>query len=436
MKIAIITAGGAGMFCGSCMQDNTLARALRLAGQDAVLVPTYTPIRVDEENVSTDRVFLGGINVYLDSVIPGWKRLPGFLTNWLNRPALIRWLSKFGNSTDPSKLGSLTLDMLNGNHGPQQREVLEFTDFLCNELQPDVIVFSNALLSGMLSELRPRFAGTILCLLQGDDVFLEELSNRWKELVLKQLRENCGAFDGFLIHSRYYAEFMGNYLNLPIEKCRQIPLTIDATGVAPTTPRDESSLSAKRRCRIGYFARICPQKGIQNLLAAARVILPKHDHVEIAIAGFLSEQHRVWFEEMLADLSRDFPGRIHWLGSPNERDDKFRILRDFDVLCVPTDYHEPKGLYVLEAALAGVPSVVPHHGAFPELMEAIECGTTYDPASATGLTDVLLSAAAANHSDDAELPDRVHGRFGMHVTGKLIANVIRAFNDSTNNLPE
>ena len=41
MKIAIITAGGAGMFCGSCMQDNTLARTLRLAGQDAILVPTY-----------------------------------------------------------------------------------------------------------------------------------------------------------------------------------------------------------------------------------------------------------------------------------------------------------------------------------------------------------------------------------------------------------
>ena len=59
MKIAIITAGGAGMFCGSCMQANTLARALRMAGDDAVLVPTYTPIRVDEENVSNDQVFLG-----------------------------------------------------------------------------------------------------------------------------------------------------------------------------------------------------------------------------------------------------------------------------------------------------------------------------------------------------------------------------------------
>ena len=50
MKIAILTAGGAGMFCGSCMQDNTLVRALRLAGADALLLPTYTPIRVDEEN--------------------------------------------------------------------------------------------------------------------------------------------------------------------------------------------------------------------------------------------------------------------------------------------------------------------------------------------------------------------------------------------------
>ena len=67
MKIAIITAGGAGMFCGSCMQDNTLVRALRMAGTDALLLPTYTPIRVDEENASDSRVFLGGINVVVAS---------------------------------------------------------------------------------------------------------------------------------------------------------------------------------------------------------------------------------------------------------------------------------------------------------------------------------------------------------------------------------
>ncbi|MFT5325958.1 MAG: hypothetical protein ACI8P0_003832, partial [Planctomycetaceae bacterium] len=50
MHVAIITAGGAGMFCGSCMHDNTWARALRDAGHDVILIPTYTPIRVDEED--------------------------------------------------------------------------------------------------------------------------------------------------------------------------------------------------------------------------------------------------------------------------------------------------------------------------------------------------------------------------------------------------
>ena len=31
-RIAYITAGAAGMFCGSCMHDNTLARALMALG--------------------------------------------------------------------------------------------------------------------------------------------------------------------------------------------------------------------------------------------------------------------------------------------------------------------------------------------------------------------------------------------------------------------
>jgi hypothetical protein len=65
MKIAYITAGAAGMYCGSCLRDNALARALMARGHDVVLVPTYTPTRTDEPNVSQPRVFLGGINVYL-----------------------------------------------------------------------------------------------------------------------------------------------------------------------------------------------------------------------------------------------------------------------------------------------------------------------------------------------------------------------------------
>ena len=66
MRIAYITAGAAGMYCGSCLHDNTLSAAMQRQGHDVALVPTYTPTRTDEDNVSIDRVFYGALNVYLE----------------------------------------------------------------------------------------------------------------------------------------------------------------------------------------------------------------------------------------------------------------------------------------------------------------------------------------------------------------------------------
>src|SRR4051812_3436291 len=79
MKIAYITAGPAGMFCGSCMRDNTLVGALHRQGHDALLVPTYTPIRTDEEDHSQGRIFFGGINVYLEQKFSLFRHTPWFV---------------------------------------------------------------------------------------------------------------------------------------------------------------------------------------------------------------------------------------------------------------------------------------------------------------------------------------------------------------------
>ena len=70
MRLAYVAAGAAGMYCGSCIHDNTLARALIRKGMDVALVPTYTPIRTDEESVAEKRLFFGGINVYLEQKFP------------------------------------------------------------------------------------------------------------------------------------------------------------------------------------------------------------------------------------------------------------------------------------------------------------------------------------------------------------------------------
>ena len=79
------------MFCGSCMHDNTWARALRDAGHDVTLIPTYTPIRVDEENLSSQRVFFGGINVYLQQRTALFRWLPAWSDRLLATPSFIRW---------------------------------------------------------------------------------------------------------------------------------------------------------------------------------------------------------------------------------------------------------------------------------------------------------------------------------------------------------
>ena len=51
MRILSITAGAAGMYCGSCTRDNALARELLARGHDVTLVPVYTPTRPDEPNL-------------------------------------------------------------------------------------------------------------------------------------------------------------------------------------------------------------------------------------------------------------------------------------------------------------------------------------------------------------------------------------------------
>ena len=100
MKIAYITAGAAGMFCGSCMHDNTLVAALRAQGHDALLIPTYTPIRTDEADVSQERVFFGGINVYLQQKLSFFRHTPWILDRMWDEPRLLRWVSRFAVKTE------------------------------------------------------------------------------------------------------------------------------------------------------------------------------------------------------------------------------------------------------------------------------------------------------------------------------------------------
>ncbi|MEX0703570.1 MAG: glycosyltransferase family 4 protein [Planctomycetales bacterium] len=388
MHIAIVTAGGAGMFCGSCMHDNTWAMALRAAGAEVTLIPTYTPVRLDEEDQSRSPVFLGGINVYLDHALPGWRRIPRPLVRWLDAGWVINLATKFGVSNDAHRLGALTIEMLAGESGPQRREIDELVEFLANDLRPDVVCFSNALLVGVLRRLKERFAGRVYCTLQGDDVFLEALPEPYRGRAIAAIGERAGEFDGFLVHSDYYRDFMSNYLALPVERFHRIPLGIDLTGhFGQPGERDNNPFT------VGYFARICAEKGLAELVEAFRILHAKHPRTKLKAGGYLGKQERGYFERV-RDRAGELGEAFEYIGSPATHAEKVEFYRSLDVLSVPTVYHEPKGLYVLEALANGVPVVQPAHGAFPELLAATGGGLLCRPGDpddlAAKLEELLL----------------------------------------------
>jgi len=58
-------------------------------------------------------------------------------------------------------------------------------------------------------------------------------------------------------------------------------------------------------------------------------------------------------------------------------------------MVLPTDYHESKGLSVLEAMANAVPVVLPEHGTFPEMIAQTGGGVLYPPAQPTALAEAI-----------------------------------------------
>ncbi len=373
------------MFCGSCMHDNTWARSLMQAGHEVSLIPTYTPIRVDDHNESQEKVFFGGINVFLNEKVPGWRFLPRAMTRWLDRPSLIQWATSRSVSNNAEDLGPLTISMVKGESGPHHAAIRELDEYISDHLKPDVVIFSNALLVGAVRELKKRFSGPVLCVLQGDDVFLDGLKPNYRETVIDLISERAQEFDGFLVHSHFYKEYISNYLNLPVEKFSVIPLGIDFTGHDGKPKLDED-----KAFTVGYFARIAPEKGLHHLVNGFVELRKQLPNATLRIGGYLGPQFQNYLDETLAS-AQQHQSAIEYIGSPATQCEKVEFLKSLDVLSVPTEFLEPKGLYVLEAMANGIPVVQPSHGSFPEIISSTGGGLLVEPKNPAALASGLLA---------------------------------------------
>ncbi len=415
MKIAYITAGAGGMYCGSCLRDNTLAAALLTAGHDVSLIPTYTPTRTDERNVSGKRVFLGGINVFLEQHVPLFRHAPRIVHRVLDAGPLLSLATRWNVKVDPARLGSLTVSMLKGRDGFQRSEVDTLVRYLKDEVAPDIINIPNSLLLGLAPALKSALSAPLCCTLQGEDLFLAGLGEPHRGDALRLIRSHVSHVDRFIAVSGFCAYSMSRQFDLPPGKVRVVRLGINTDGYERTKAPGNDVLT------IGYLARIAPEKGLHVLCDAYRRLRPARlPKSRLVAAGYLGAEHR----EYLAGIRRDMDtaglsAEFEYLGEL-DRQAKIAFLQGLDIFSVPGPYDETKGIFLLEAMAAGVPVVQPRRGVFPEIIESTGGGILVPPDDPEGLAEAIRSLATDRRRRD-QLGAAAYAGVRRHFTAARMA---------------
>jgi glycosyltransferase involved in cell wall biosynthesis len=384
MKILYLTGGAGQMYCGSCLRDNTLATELLARGHDVILLPVYTPTRTDEPNVSNDKVFFGGISVYLEQYVPLFRHTPRWLDKVWDSQAMLKLASKRSISTSPKMLGELTVSMLKGEHGFQQKEIVKMLEWLLHEPLPDVISIPYTLLISLAKPIKEALGRPVCCTLQGEDLFLDGLLEPYRSQALALIRENIEHVDVFIAVSEYYAGFMSKYLGIPEHKIRLVPLGINFKDYERRVDNPATPFT------VGFFARVSPEKGLHVLVDAYKQFRQEVPEARLEVAGYLRPEHADYLHECEREMNNAGYGEEFNYRGELDRQQKIDFLRSLNVLSVPATYAEPKGIFLLEAMACGVPVVQPRHGAFPELLAKTEGGLLVEPDNAASVAEALL----------------------------------------------
>ena len=379
MKILAFTAGAAKMYCGSCLRDNALAAELKRQGHDVVLLPLYTPTRTDESNVSEPVVLMNGISVCLDQQAAFFRKSHRLLDRLWDAPWMMKLASQTSIEVDPHMLGGMTVSMLRGEDGHQLKEIRKLSgwlnEWLGHEPPPGLVTLPNSLLIGLARPIREALQRPVCCTLQGEELFLSQLQEPYRTQALELIRAKIHDVDGFVAVSHYSAGYWIRELGIAENQMHVVPLGINLGGYRA------AERSPHQPFRVGYLARVAPEKGLHQL-AESYIRLRRETDFSGAVleaAGYLAPEHRAYLrgvERLMKDAG--FGAEFHYRGELN-RGQKIEFLNSLDLLSVPCTYDEPKGIFLLEAMAGGVPVVQPRRGAFPEILDRTGGGILVEP---------------------------------------------------------
>ncbi len=424
MRIAHIAAGAGGMYCGACARDVALVIGLSARGHDVRVLPLYTPLRMDGPNViSTERMFFGGINVFLQHLSGVFRITPEAFDRLLDSPGLLRWASQFAVRTKPEQLGPMTVSVLEGRGGRQRKEYRKLISHLA-EIQPDVVSITNSLLSAIAVEVKSGSGLPVVCALQGEDSFVESMPEPYRSRAQELMRRNAESIDLFLSPGTDYARKMSDFLSVPTERIRVVHTGIYTEAFARTTPRPVEPPT------IGYLSAVLPSKGLDILVDALSLLVSEHKiDVSLYIAGREADQGFVG--RVRQEIERlGLTDRVKWLGEITY-DEKISFLHSCTVLCQPSRIAESRGVTVLEALAAGVPVAVPDTGVFPEMVSAVCSGAMFHSGAPRSLAASLLSLLTDKSLADSMAEAGIRGVAAHYSAEQMAEETAAVFVEAT-----
>lgn len=385
MRILQLVPGTGAFYCGTCLRDHALARALKAAGHSVTIAPLYLPLVLEQpDDLSEPRVFYGGVNVFLEQHMALFRHAPHALRRLLDARPLLKWLAHRSGSTRPTDLGEITVSMLRGEEGRQRGELDRLAMWLQRQPKPDVILLATGLLAGMASRLRDVTGAVVVCTLQGEDAFLDALRPPYRERAWRTLAERACDIDLFVPVSHYYGDRMAARLHLASTQMRVIHNGIELEDLVPPAAPAAPPV-------LGYLAHMAHGKGLHTLVDAFIALRRRSDYggLQLHVAGAATRRDHSFVLGLRRRLKNaGLDGETRFL--PNiDRTAKIRFLQSLTLFSVPATYGEAFGLYVLEALACGVPVVQPEHGAFPEVLAMTGGGVLCPPDDADALADVL-----------------------------------------------
>ncbi|MBZ0294927.1 MAG: glycosyltransferase family 4 protein [Anaerolineae bacterium] len=153
---------------------------------------------------------------------------------------------------------------------------------------------------------------------------------------------------------------------------------------------DNVPMPTEKQCpdgplRLGYIGQLKPHKGIDLVVNAALRLLGEGKNLTLDIWGGLPDASP--YLQQLHTRAEPFE-QIHWCGS-FDGSQLWDVLRDIDVLVVPSQWYENCPTVILEANRVNVPVVATNLGGMAELVHHEESGLLFELGDLDDLTHQL-----------------------------------------------